>query len=44
VAGAIIDTLQRLDLAIPKIDAKRREELGAARAALVGEKRRKTLS
>jgi PPK2 family polyphosphate:nucleotide phosphotransferase len=41
VAGAVIDTLQRLDLAFPKIDAKRRVELGAARAALIGEKRRK---
>ena len=41
VAGAIIDTLERLDLAFPKIDAKRRAELGAARAALVSEKRRK---
>lgn len=41
VSAAIIDALQRLDLAFPKIDARRREELAAARAALAGEKRRK---
>jgi PPK2 family polyphosphate:nucleotide phosphotransferase len=41
VSAAIIDALQRLDLAFPKIDARRREELAAARAALTGEKRRK---
>jgi PPK2 family polyphosphate:nucleotide phosphotransferase len=40
VSAAIIDALQRLDLAFPKIDARRREELAAARAALAGEKRR----
>ncbi len=40
VAGAIIDTLQQLDLAFPKIDAKRRVELRAARAALIAERRR----
>jgi PPK2 family polyphosphate:nucleotide phosphotransferase len=41
VSAAVIDALQRLDLAFPKIDARRREELAAARAALTGEKRRK---
>ncbi len=41
VASAVVDTLQRLDLAVPKIDAKRREELAAARAALLAEKRRR---
>jgi hypothetical protein len=41
VSAAIIDALQGLDLAFPKIDARRREELAAARAALTGEKRRK---
>lgn len=40
VSAAIIDALKRLDLAFPKIDARRREELAAARAALAGEKRR----
>jgi len=41
VSAAVIDALQRLDLAFPKIDARRREELAAARAALTGETRRK---
>ena len=41
VSAAVIDALQRLDLAFPKIDAARREELAAARAALTGEQRRK---
>jgi PPK2 family polyphosphate:nucleotide phosphotransferase len=34
VAEAVIDALDRLDLAYPKIDAKKRQELKAARAAL----------
>ena len=41
VASAVVDTLQGLDLAFPKIDAKRREELAAARAALLAKKRGK---
>jgi hypothetical protein len=41
VAGAVIDMLSRLDLALPKIDAKRRNELKAARAALLAEGRRR---
>jgi PPK2 family polyphosphate:nucleotide phosphotransferase len=41
VSAAVIDALQRLDLAFPKIDARRRAELRAARAALTGEKPRK---
>lgn len=34
VAEAVIDALERLDLAYPEIDAKKRQELKAARAAL----------
>jgi hypothetical protein len=40
VASAVVDTLRRLDLTFPRIDAKRREELAVARAALVGRKRK----
>ena len=41
VVSAVIDILQSLGSAFPKIDRKRREELGAARAALTAEKRRR---
>ncbi len=41
VAGAVIDTLNRLDLAFPKVDATRRKALRAARNALIGEDDRK---
>jgi Polyphosphate kinase 2 (PPK2) len=36
VAAAIIDALQDLDLAFPKVDAAKREELRQARAILEG--------
>ena len=41
VAGAVIDALGRLDLAFPGIDAKRRKELSAARAALTADDRKR---
>jgi polyphosphate kinase 2 (PPK2 family) len=34
VIGAILDVLDGLDLAFPKVDARKKEELSAARAAL----------
>ena len=37
VAAAIVDALERLDLAYPQIDAAKRRELARARAALVRE-------
>lgn len=39
VAAAVIDALGELDLAYPKVDAAKRKELGAARAALVKRQR-----
>jgi len=39
VAATVIDALQALGLALPKVDAKRRAELRTARAALLGGKR-----
>jgi PPK2 family polyphosphate:nucleotide phosphotransferase len=38
VAAAIVEALEKLDLAYPKIDAEKRKELAAARAALLREK------
>jgi PPK2 family polyphosphate:nucleotide phosphotransferase len=38
VAAAIVETLEDLDLAYPKVDAAKRKELKAARAILEGEK------
>jgi len=38
VAAAIVETLEDLDLAYPKVDAAKRKELQAARAILEGEK------
>jgi PPK2 family polyphosphate:nucleotide phosphotransferase len=38
VAGAIVDTLRGLGLHFPKFDARKREELEEARAALMSEK------
>ncbi len=37
VAAAIVEALERLDLAYPKVDAAKRKELAAARAALTKE-------
>lgn len=37
VAAAIIDALEELDLAYPEVDAKKKRDLKAARAALIGE-------
>jgi hypothetical protein len=37
VAAAIVDALERLDLAYPRIDDAKRRELAAARAALAKE-------
>jgi hypothetical protein len=34
VAAAIVDSLEELDLAFPRVDANKRRELAAARAAL----------
>ncbi len=39
VAGAIVETLESLDLAFPSVDAATRKELQAARAHLEGKKR-----
>jgi PPK2 family polyphosphate:nucleotide phosphotransferase len=38
VAAAVIDTLDALDLEYPKVDKAKRDELAAARAALLGKK------
>jgi PPK2 family polyphosphate:nucleotide phosphotransferase len=38
VAAAIVETVERLDLTYPKVDAKKKKELAAARAALAKEK------
>ena len=38
VAAAVVETLQELNLAFPKIDAAKRKELQAARAALLAER------
>jgi polyphosphate kinase 2 (PPK2 family) len=38
VAAAIVEALEKLDLAYPQIDAAKRKELAAARAALAKEK------
>ncbi len=38
VAAAIVQALEKLDLSYPKIDAAKRKELAAARAALAREK------
>ncbi len=38
VAAAIVQALERLDLAYPKVDAAKKRELAAARAALMAEK------
>ena len=38
VAAAIVEALEKLDLAYPKIDAEKKKELAAARAALAREK------
>lgn len=40
VAGAIVDTLGELNLAMPEVDAGRRRELKAAQAYLEGKRRR----
>jgi PPK2 family polyphosphate:nucleotide phosphotransferase len=39
VAAAVVDQLERLDLAYPKVDAAKRKELAAARDRLLAEKR-----
>ena len=36
VAGAVVEAMERLDLAYPRVDAAKRKELAAARAALAG--------
>ena len=38
VAAAIVEALEKLDLEYPKVDAAKRKELAAARAALAREK------
>ena len=38
VAAAIVEALERLDLAYPKVDSKKEKELAAARAALTKQK------
>src|SRR5204863_8995233 len=38
VAAAIVETVEKLDLSYPKIDAAKKKELAAARAALAREK------
>jgi len=38
VAAAIVEAVEQLDLTYPKVDAKRKTELAAARAELAGEK------
>jgi hypothetical protein len=37
VAAAIVEALEKLDLAYPKVDAAKKKELAAARAALMKE-------
>src|SRR5262249_23148783 len=37
VAAAIVEAVEKLELTYPKVDAKKRKELAAARAALAGE-------
>jgi hypothetical protein len=39
VAAAIVEALEKLDLAYPKIDEAKRQELAAARQALLSESR-----
>ena len=39
VAAAIVETIEMLDLEFPRVDAAKRKELVAARAALTREKR-----
>jgi polyphosphate kinase 2 (PPK2 family) len=39
VAAAIVDALERLDLAYPKVDDAKRKSLAAARKALAAEKK-----
>jgi hypothetical protein len=38
VAAAIVETVENLDLSYPKIDAAKKKELAAARAALARER------
>ena len=38
VAAAVVDTLEGLDLAYPRVDADKRKELEAARKLLMGNK------
>lgn len=38
VAAAIVEVVEQLDLAYPKVDAEKKKELVAARAALAREK------
>jgi Polyphosphate kinase 2 (PPK2) len=38
VAAAIVEVVESLDLAYPKVDAEKKKELAAARAALAQEK------
>jgi hypothetical protein len=38
VASAIVEAVEKLDLSYPKIDAAKKKELAAARAALAREK------
>ena len=38
VAEAVVDTLEGLDLAYPRVDADKRKELEAARKLLMGNK------
>ena len=40
VAAAIVDAMERLDLAYPQIDARQRAELARARKLLQGERGR----
>jgi hypothetical protein len=37
VAAAIVEAVERLDLAYPKVDANKKKELATMRAALVRE-------
>ena len=37
VAAAIVDAMESLDLGYPKVDAAKKKEFAAARAALLGE-------
>src|SRR5262245_42839799 len=38
VAAAIVEAVEQLDLTYPKVDAKKKQELGTMRAALAHEK------